>query len=74
MTVDAELERSQVDSLRTLRSDRDQLGVDAALSAVAATAQGEGNLLYPMKEALAARATVGEVSAALGSVFGAHGS
>jgi methylmalonyl-CoA mutase N-terminal domain/subunit len=74
MTVDAELERSQVDSLRTLRSDRDQLGVDAALSAVAATAQVEGNLLYPMKEALAARATVGEVSAALGSVFGAYGS
>ena len=36
------------------------------------TAASTGNLLYPMKEALAAGATVGEVSGALREVFGQH--
>ena len=46
--------------------------MDDALATIETTAGGEGNLLYPMKEALRAMATLGEVSAALERVFGRH--
>jgi methylmalonyl-CoA mutase N-terminal domain/subunit len=71
-TVDPELERGQVARLSELRAGRDQAEVERTLTEVAATARSDGNVLNPMKDALAAHATVGEVSAALGSVFGAY--
>ena len=43
-----------------------------ALASVDEIARGTGNLLPPMKEALRVRATLGEVSDALRSVFGEH--
>jgi methylmalonyl-CoA mutase N-terminal domain/subunit len=46
--------------------------VEAALAAVEEMARGTGNLLPPMREALQARATLGEVSDALRRVFGEH--
>jgi methylmalonyl-CoA mutase N-terminal domain/subunit len=46
--------------------------VDAALEAVRAAAQGTANLLIPMKEALRARATLGEVSDVLRDEFGLY--
>jgi methylmalonyl-CoA mutase N-terminal domain/subunit len=46
--------------------------VDQALAEVADTAKGSDNLLYPMKEALRAEATLGEVSDALRAVFGEY--
>ncbi len=64
--------RRQVERVRTLRAERDQAVVDAALAAVSETARGTGNLLPPMKEALRARATLGEVSDALRGVFGEY--
>jgi methylmalonyl-CoA mutase N-terminal domain/subunit len=64
--------RRQVERVRALRAERDQAAVDAALAAVSETARGTGNLLPPMKEALRARATLGEVSDALRSVFGEY--
>jgi methylmalonyl-CoA mutase N-terminal domain/subunit len=39
---------------------------------VTETAKGTGNLLHPMREALKARATLGEVSDALRAVFGVY--
>ena len=62
----------QLDRLRELRARRDQAAVDRALAEVEATARGDGNLLVPMKEALRARATLGEVSDALRRVFGEY--
>jgi methylmalonyl-CoA mutase N-terminal domain/subunit len=59
----------QVERVRELRASRDRGAVDAALTSVTETAQGTGNLLPPMKEALRARATLGEVSDALRNVF-----
>ena len=44
----------------------------AALEQVETTARGTGNLLPPMKEALRARATLGEVSDVLREVFGEY--
>jgi methylmalonyl-CoA mutase N-terminal domain/subunit len=46
--------------------------VVAALASVVETADGTGNLLPAMKEALRVRATLGEVSDALRGVFGEY--
>jgi methylmalonyl-CoA mutase N-terminal domain/subunit len=62
----------QIERVRRLRSERDQLAVDGALAAVEDAARGAGNLLPPMKEALRARATLGEVSDVLRRVFGEY--
>jgi methylmalonyl-CoA mutase N-terminal domain/subunit len=62
----------QVERLGALRTDRDQRDVDEALAAVGAAATGTDNLLPPMKEALRARATLGEVSDTLRETFGEY--
>jgi methylmalonyl-CoA mutase, N-terminal domain len=62
----------QVETVRTLRRDRDQGAVDRALKEVEEASRGTDNLLYPMREALKARATLGEVSDALRRTFGEH--
>ena len=62
----------QVERVRALRAGRDQPAVDAALVAVAETTAGTANLLLPMKEALRARATLGEVSDVLRDAFGEY--
>jgi methylmalonyl-CoA mutase, N-terminal domain len=58
--------------VQRVRAERDQGAVDRALGAVTETARGTGNLLPAMKEALRARATLGEVSDALRQVFGEY--
>ncbi|MFM7146183.1 MAG: methylmalonyl-CoA mutase family protein, partial [Actinomycetales bacterium] len=54
------------------RAGRDGAEVDRLLAAVREAATGDANLLYPMKQALQARATVGEVSDALRDVWGQY--
>jgi methylmalonyl-CoA mutase N-terminal domain/subunit len=63
---------AQVARVRELRASREQAVVDRALGAVRATADGTGNLLLPMREALKARATLGEVSDVLRDAFGEY--
>jgi methylmalonyl-CoA mutase N-terminal domain/subunit len=70
--VDPAIEEQQAARLKKLRSERDQGEVDKHLAALAQAAQGEDNLLYPMKEALRAKATVGEVCNALRDVWGKY--
>jgi methylmalonyl-CoA mutase N-terminal domain/subunit len=70
--IDPELQRGQAERVQQLRADRDQPAVDAALDDVRAAARGTQNLLYPMKEALRHKATLGEVSDALREVFGVY--
>jgi methylmalonyl-CoA mutase N-terminal domain/subunit len=62
----------QIDRLRHLRASRDQGAVDRALAEVGSAARGTANLLPPMKAALGARATLGEVSDVLRGVFGEY--
>ena len=62
----------QVARVRELRAMRDQRAVDRALEDVETAALGSGNLLPPMKVALRARATLGEVSDVLRTVFGEY--
>ncbi len=70
--VDPALERLQVERVRDLRARRDESRVHAALADVVVAARGSANLLYPIKVALSALATVGEVSDALREVFGEY--
>jgi len=70
--IDPALQASQVARVRATRASRDQTAVDAALADVDAAARGTQNLLVPMKGALKARATLGEVSDTLRGVFGVH--
>jgi methylmalonyl-CoA mutase N-terminal domain/subunit len=70
--IDPALQLAQVERVRRVRETRDQDAVTAALDDVRAAARGTQNLLYPMRTALAARATLGEVSDALRDVFGEY--
>src|SRR4029077_7537779 len=69
LRVGAELEEAQVRRGREGRAGRDQAAVDRALGVLRDEAEGTGNLLWPMREALAAYATVGEVAGTLRTVF-----
>jgi len=70
--IDPALERGQRDRLAAFKANRDQALVQARLDDVVAAARGTDNVLYPMKEALRAHATLGEVSDALRSVYGEY--
>jgi len=72
LTVDPEVEEAQRRRLSAWRESRDSGAVASALEAVRIAAGAEANLLFPMRESLAAGATVGEVSQALEAVFGRH--
>jgi len=64
--IEAE-QRARLEKLRAERGD-----ISGLLEAVREAARGSENVLYPMKEALRARATVGEVSTALRDVWGEY--
>jgi methylmalonyl-CoA mutase N-terminal domain/subunit len=64
--------RMQIQRLRELRAARDAEAVEAALALVGEAARGTDNMLPPMKEALRARATLGEVSDVLRDVYGEY--
>jgi methylmalonyl-CoA mutase N-terminal domain/subunit len=70
--LDPELEKRQVSRLAELRASRDNAEVERALKALEEAARGDENLLYPMREALGAYATLGEVSDVLRGVFGVY--
>jgi methylmalonyl-CoA mutase N-terminal domain/subunit len=70
--LDPELERRQVERTQKVRAERDQAAVDAALKQLSEAAKGDDNLLYPMRDALAAYATLGEVSDVLRDEFGEY--
>jgi methylmalonyl-CoA mutase N-terminal domain/subunit len=72
LRVDPTIGDAQCARLATLRSERDQVAVDAALASVTTAARGTDNVLYPMRDALRLRATVGEVSDALREVWGLY--
>jgi methylmalonyl-CoA mutase N-terminal domain/subunit len=72
LRVDPAIEAQQVARLAGLRAERDQSAVDKALEELRTAARGTANCLYPMKEALRARATVGEVCDALRDVWGGY--
>jgi methylmalonyl-CoA mutase N-terminal domain/subunit len=71
--LDPTLEARQVQRLAALRAERDGAAVERGLAGVRAAAEDESaNLLVPMREALAARATVGEVCGELRTAWGTY--
>ncbi|MFJ1915212.1 methylmalonyl-CoA mutase [Streptomyces sp. NPDC088147] len=72
LRVDPAIEARQAAGLARLRLERDRSAVDRALAELRAAAEGTANVLPPMKTALAARATVGEVCDALREVWGTY--
>ena len=72
LRVNPLIEQEQGARLAKLRAERDGAEVLRLLELIRETAKGDGNLLYPMKEALRAHATVGEVSDALRDVWGQY--
>ncbi|MBV8992467.1 MAG: acyl-CoA mutase large subunit family protein [Pseudonocardiales bacterium] len=73
LRVDPAIEEHALQRLAMLRSSRSSGEVERALDELRRTAEDVGsNVLYPMKRALAARATVGEVCHALRDVWGTY--
>ena len=72
--LDPEAERRQVERTARVRAERDAAAAAAALERVRETALGTGNLLHPMRDALAARCTVGEICGVLRAELGTYDS
>jgi len=72
LQVDMSIEAEQKERLAQLKANRDNDDVQRLLGVIRETAAGDGNLLYPMRDALKAKATVGEVSDALRDVWGMY--
>jgi methylmalonyl-CoA mutase, N-terminal domain len=72
LRVDPESEQRQLERLKAFKDRRDQEAVDRHLDALREVARGEGNLLHPIRAALAAEASIGEVCGAMRDVFGVY--
>src|SRR5665213_1257076 len=72
LRVDPQSEAQQIARVASVRASRDAGAVERALTAVAAAASGEQNVLPPIKEALRAKATLGEVCATLRGIWGRY--
>jgi methylmalonyl-CoA mutase N-terminal domain/subunit len=70
--LDPAAEQRQLERTARVRAERSAEDVERTLAEVRRTARGTENLLPPMREALRARATVGEVSGVLREEFGTY--
>jgi methylmalonyl-CoA mutase, N-terminal domain len=71
--IDPEAERRQFERTARVRAERNAEEAARALEAVRVTARDEAtNLLVPMREALRARCTIGEISNVLRDEFGTY--
>ncbi len=71
-TIDPQAEKRQLERTANLRATRNAEDAAARLGRVRDTARGTGNLLYPMRDALRARCTVGEICGVLREEWGEH--
>ena len=72
LKIDPGLERKQTDRLAATRARRDGAAVESALAELKQAAAGESNLMPPILAAARARATEGEMIAAMQEVFGTY--
>lgn len=70
--IDESIRQGQIDRIDQVKRDRDQGSVDETLQQVRAAAEGDDNLLPPMREALRRRATLQEVCDVLRGVYGGY--
>jgi methylmalonyl-CoA mutase N-terminal domain/subunit len=72
LRVDPEIERRQRERTARVRQERDAESASRALAEVAHVAATDVNLLPPIREALRARCTVGEICGALRGLWGTY--
>jgi len=72
LRVDPALEAEQAAKLARLKEQRDQTAFGRAIGALKKAAKGTDNVLYPLRDALRADATLGEVCDALRDVWGEY--
>jgi methylmalonyl-CoA mutase N-terminal domain/subunit len=70
--LDPEAERRQLERTARVRSERNAEEAESTLAAVREASRGDTNLLVPMREALRARCTVGEICNVLRDEFGMY--
>jgi methylmalonyl-CoA mutase N-terminal domain/subunit len=72
LVIDIDVESEQAERLRRLRESRDNLSVATRLDALKEVAAGTDNTMPAIIDAVRARATEGEIVAALREVFGVY--
>ncbi len=72
LKVDPESEKRQLERLAKWKANRDQAAVDRRLEELREAARADANLLPPIKEALRAGGSIGEVCGAMRDVFGEY--
>ena len=72
MKIGPKHQEAQIAALRLLRAERDNRAAERCLDRLEEAARGTDNLMYPLKEALAAYVTIGECCDRLRRVFGEY--
>ncbi len=72
LRVDPESERDQLTRLSVFKANRDHELVARRLDELRVAAQGDGNLMFPIREALRDNCSMGEVCGAMRDVFGRY--
>jgi methylmalonyl-CoA mutase, N-terminal domain len=72
LKIDPNTEHNQVERLKKFKADRDQDAVGKRLEELREVAKRDGNLLVPIRAALAERATIGEVCGVMREEFGEY--
>jgi methylmalonyl-CoA mutase, N-terminal domain len=72
LRVDPESEREQVERLKKFKEERDQELLKKRLEELRDVCKGDGNLLHPIRAALADHATIGEVCGVMREEFGEY--
>src|SRR4030043_375223 len=70
LRIKPEVERYQKEKLAKVKKERDNGKVKETLAILKYAAQGKGNVVPPILEAVKAYATIGEISNTLRAVFG----
>ena len=70
--LDPAAERRQIERTEKVRAERDRAEAEQALAGVREAARGTANLLPPMRAALSAGCTIGEICDALREEFGTY--
>ena len=72
LRVDAAAEAEQIRSVAAIKAGRDQAAVKAALAALKSAADGTGNLMPPILDAVRVYASLGEIADVLRAAFGEY--
>jgi methylmalonyl-CoA mutase N-terminal domain/subunit len=70
--LDPAVEQRQLERTASIRADRDGAAAEGAIAAVLQAARGDANIMHPLRDALRAQCTVGELCGALRNEWGTY--